>query len=267
MRTLKNLSKRPIIGPVARHALGHVVNFEANRISKHFLKYMRPTIARCDNERDVAFNIRHQVYCEELAFEEVRAQQKERDAFDIYSTHCVMQHVASDAAMGTVRVVLPKGEAQLLPMEAHCSDFITDMSKHPKNFRRDQICEISRLAIPKSFRRRSSDKFDGAATGGIDVSQYSQTELRCFPFVAIGLYFSAASVVAHNNADYCYAMMEPKLAQSMRFVGIDFRQIGPAMEYRGLRAPYYIPCAQFYDGMKPGLRRLCSVISQKLEHF
>ncbi len=35
-------------------------------------------------------------------------------------------------------------------------------------------------------------------------------------------------------------MMEPRLARSMGFVGIKFKQIGPVVDYHGKRAPYYI---------------------------
>lgn len=261
MGRLSRLSQQPVIGPVARNVMGYMLNREAVKIAEHFSGYIHPEIALTEEGKNEAFNIRHQVYCEELNFEDVRTTSMETDQFDAHSIHCLMRHKVTGQAMGTVRVVTPHEKDHLLPLEYHCSDFIEKGQVNPADFLREEICEISRLAVPACFRRRRTDKFDGAATGAINIDTYSEIEMRCMPFIAIGLYLSAASIAAHRDIDHAFAMMEPRLARSMRFIGIEFDQIGPARDYHGLRAPYYISFDRLRASLKPGLTKLYEKVS------
>lgn len=264
MGTLARLSRQPVVGPVARNVMGYMVNREAAKIADHFSSYIQPSIALTQADKEVVYNIRHQVYCEELKFEGEKHDKLEVDSFDGHSLHCLMHHKATGQAMGTVRVVTPQEEHHLLPMEVNCSDFIADGQLTPSHFDRREICEISRLAVPAAFRRRRSDKFEGAATGAINIQNYSEQEMRCMPFIAIGLYLGAAATAIHSDIHHAFAMMEPRLARSMRFVGIEFEQIGEARDYHGLRAPYYISIEGLRKGLKPGLTKLYEVISDQL---
>jgi N-acyl amino acid synthase of PEP-CTERM/exosortase system len=116
------------------------------------------------------------------------------------------------------------------------------------------------------FRRRQSDKFKGASTGAINTHSYSDTELRCFPFIAIGLYLSAASVVIEKDIKHTFVMMEPRLARSMRFVGIQFEQIGPTINYHGKRAPYYINPSLLMQNLSPSFKIMLRDIRKTLNH-
>lgn len=213
---------------------------EANQICSHFSSYLEPVIAADDELKKQVYMIRHNVYCEELGFEPVKENKLEMDDFDAFSQYCLIHHRNSEQYAGTVRLVTPSKEDEVLPIEKYCLDSITNKELCPSNFKRSEICEISRLAVPKQFRRRQMDNFDGAATGVINTQTYSDTELRCFPFIAVGLYFTAASLAMKLGIKHAYVMMEPRLARSMRFVGIKFDQIGPVIDYHGRRAPYYI---------------------------
>ncbi|APD86949.1 GNAT family N-acetyltransferase [Alteromonas sp. Mex14] len=213
---------------------------EANYISSHFSTYLTPKIAGSQDLKDEVFKIRHNVYCEELAFEPVRENGLEVDEFDAFSMHCLIQHVSSQNYAGTVRIVRPIEQHQKLPIEKYCLNSITNNELNPANFAREDVCEVSRLAVPKAFRRRQMDNHDGAAVGIINQNSYSETELRCFPFIAVGLYFAAAGMALEQGIKHAYVMMEPRLARSMGFVGIKFQQIGPVVDYHGKRAPYYI---------------------------
>jgi N-acyl amino acid synthase of PEP-CTERM/exosortase system len=213
---------------------------EAEEISFHFSQFLAPVIANSDFKQDLASKLRHDVYCEELQYEDCREDGMETDEFDAYSKHALIQHIKSRTFAGTVRVISPESQSQLLPIEKHCLDCILDHEYLPSNFPREDICEISRLAVPSAFRRRASDQYVGAATGTINEFIDSDKELRCFPFIAVGLYFSAAALCLKLGKKHAYMMMEPKLAKSMSYVGIKFEQIGPVTEYHGHRAPYYI---------------------------
>lgn len=238
---------------------------EANKISSHFSEYFLPMLAMDESLRYEVFNIRHRVYCEELHFEPIKDDELEQDEFDAYSIHCLLKHVSTNAFAGTVRIVRPKTNEELLPIEKFCSDSITHETLHPKLFPREQICELSRLAVPLDYRRRKSDQFNGAATGVINQDVYSESELRCFPFIAVGLYLAAASTVLNHNITHTYVMMEPRLARSMSFIGIKFEKIGPTIDYHGQRAPYYINPHLFFSHLSPGFKSMFNNIIKQLE--
>lgn len=243
-----------------------MVNREVNSVAKHFSEYLSPVMAESTELRKESYTVRHSVYCEELKFEDVNEQRIEKDDFDEHSIHCLIQHKPSGQYSGTVRIVRPLQSGQQIPIQKYCLNSISPGKINPSDFQPHEICEISRLAVPKEFRRREADQFKGAATGVINHHTYSETELRCFPFIAIGLYLSAASVVIENDIKHTFVMMEPRLARSMRFVGIQFEQIGPTVDYHGKRAPYYINPALLMQNLTPGFRTMLNDIRGSLKH-
>ena len=265
MKRLKKLANKPIIGWVAKAILRFGANREAKQIANHFAQFLEPQLAVGDSMRENAYRIRHNVYCEELNFEPVKDNKQEIDDFDRHSYHCLIQHKSTKNFAGTVRVVYSRNEGEQLPLEKYCLDSIDHKTLTPANFARHEICEISRLAVPAEFRRRQADKFAGAATGAINENVYSETELRCFPFIAVGLYLSAASILIDRGINHCFVMMEPRLARSLAFVGIPFEQIGPVVEYHGKRAPYYIDPRTLQKTLSPGFKRLYRNIGRQLE--
>lgn len=236
---------------------------EANVICSHFTQYFTFEVASTQSLKHQAYKIRHQVYCEELAYEPVRADGHETDEFDSHSSYCLIKHFSSDLYAGTVRIVNSSSKnEERLPIEKYCLDTVTELDYSPANFSRDEICEISRLAVPSIFRRRQKDKFPGAATGNFNPQTYSEKELRCFPFIAIGLYFSAASLALKSGKKHAYVMMEPRLARNMGFVGIKFKQIGPIVNYHGRRAPYYINADLLYGNLTSGFKTMLGRIQK-----
>ncbi len=252
----KQLLNTPIIGDVAKKIVSHNVNKEAYSIAEHFTQFLTPEVATTSELKDEVFKIRHNVYCEELAFEQVKDEGKEKDEFDQQSIFTMIKHIPTGVYTSCVRVVKSSNENELLPIEKNCLESITDDNYHPRNFQRSEICEISRLAVRAEFRRRASDKFKGSAIGAISEATYSETELRCFPFIAIGLYMASATMAIDSGMNHVYVMMEPRLARSMKFVGIKFVQIGEPIEYHGLRAPYYINPNIFLQSLSPGFTSL-----------
>lgn len=265
IKVLKKLMNKPVIGAFAKWFVQFMANREVSVIAKHFSTYFDPQLASHQNLRQESFKIRHQVYCDELSFEPLQDSGMETDEFDPQSLICVIQHRVSQTYAGTVRIVCSNSDEELLPLEKYCEWSISEENIKPKDFPRNKICEISRLAVPASFRRRTSDQHKGAATGVIDEINFSEKELRCFPFIAVGLYLSAAAIVVAKGIDHCFVMMEPRLARSMKMVGIEFTQIGPVVEYHGKRAPYYIDPHQMIAGLRPGFRALFEHIHKDLK--
>lgn len=240
---------------------------EARFISKHFSEYLEPVVGNNETLKSSSYNIRHKVYCEELSFEKENTLKLEKDEFDSFSIPCLIRHRRSQKLAGTVRLVRPTAQGQLLPIEKFCLDSITHERLTPSNFDRKDICEISRLAVPQEFRKRQMDRFSGAAIGVINEETYSEEELRCFPFIAIGLYFSAAAMVIHYDIKHTYVMMEPRLARSMSFVGIHFEQVGPVIDYHGKRAPYYINPSLLYANLRPSFKIMLKNIQLQIEKY
>ncbi|MBL0709436.1 MAG: PEP-CTERM/exosortase system-associated acyltransferase [Colwellia sp.] len=260
----KRLLNTPIIGSITKKLVSIKVNHDAHNIAEHFLQFLEPQVAINDKLKEEAFKIRHNVYCEELAFEDIKEGGQEKDEFDEQSIFSLIKHKPSDTYTSCVRVVRIQKEGQLLPIEKFCLDSITNKELHPNRFKRNEICEISRLAVKADFRRRKTDKFKGSSIGVIQEVNYSEVELRCFPFIAIGLYMAAATMAIDTGIKHAYVMMEPRLARSMKFVGIKFQSLGDPIDYHGLRAPYYINPEMFLDNLPPGFQSLYQAIEHDI---
>lgn len=266
MKNLKKYAKKPIIGPLVQKVIDFAVNREVKTVARHFSTYLHPLVAETTELSNESYRIRNNVYCDELNFLDTGHNGLEVDNFDKYSTHCLIQHIPTARFSGTVRVVRPEKSSHTIPLQKYCSDSISKDKINPADFAPYEICEISRLAVPSDFRKRKTDNFKGAATGVINQQHYSENELRCFPFIAVGLYLSAASIVIENEIKHTFVMMEPRLARSMSFIGIQFEQIGPAVNYHGKRAPYYINPSLLMGNLTPGFQVMLKDIRKCLNH-
>lgn len=260
----KKLLNTPIIGDLTKKVISIKANNAAQNIAEHFTQFLQPQAALTPALQNEVFRIRHNVYCEELAFEDIKEEGLERDEFDPQSVFAMIKHKPSNNFTSCVRLVKSMSSKQLLPIEKYCIKSITNKELHPSNFKRTEICEISRLAVKADFRRRKADQFQGSAIGAIEETIYSETELRCFPFIAIGLYMAAANLAIEGGIRHAYVMMEPRLARSMKFVGIHFHQLGEVVEYHGLRAPYYINPQIFMKNLSPGFKSLYDSIARDI---
>ena len=259
LKMLKKYAPKPVFCVIYKLVLSIVLRYKSLKIVRHFSAHFRLLIASKDLISNV-YDIRYQVYCEELAFEPLKASHQEIDEFDSYSKHCLVQLKRSGDCAGTVRVVSPKQENELLPIEKYCSFALENSEIKPSDYKRTEVCEISRLAIPVQFRRRRDDKFRGVETGFIVHPIYTKNEMRCFPFLAISLYLAAASLAILTNHKHAFVMMEPRLARSMALVGVKFKQLGPVVEYHGKRAPYYINAEMLNKSLPAGFKCLFKFI-------
>jgi N-acyl amino acid synthase of PEP-CTERM/exosortase system len=74
----------------------------------------------------------------------------------------------------------------------------------------------------------------------------------------------ACNLVIEKGVKHAFVMMEPRLARSMKFVGIKFVQIGEPIEYHGLRAPYYINPEIFLENLSSGFKSLFKEIQKDI---
>lgn len=237
---------------------------DASAIAKHFSQYLRPQLALTDELKREVFQLRHKVYCEELRFEDAKPEQIEQDDFDQRSVHCAIRHINSNQLAGTVRVITAKQQDELLPLQKYCAHAITHETLAPQNFLPHQICELSRLAVPAQFRKRQTDKQEGAAQGVINEETFSAHEMRAFPYIAVSLYLSAIALCHKTRRFHIYLMMEPRLARSLKFIGIYCTQLGPVVEYHGQRAAYYVDVREARRTLNAGYRKLLTFIESEL---
>lgn len=239
----------------------------APAVSSIFHEYFLPMLATTPEQREQAFRIRYQVYCREFSFErpEEHPDGLETDAYDAQSIHCLLVHQPSSRAAGCVRLVLPdqRDPYTPLPFEKHCMNSLDRSIADPLLANRDAIGEISRLAVIGEFRRRRNE--DRTPEGDSEAAGFSLIEQRQFPFIAVGLYLSAASTGMLSGLEGVFAMMEPRLARHLSRYGIRFTQVGQVIDYHGPRAPFYITRDDLLHGLKPEIGALLDAITSDLE--
>lgn len=220
---------------------------------EEFNQYFELTPAITKEQRNMVYQIRYRVYCEEFGYESTEAfsNREETDAFDGQSSHCLVTHKASGLPVGCVRVVMVEGNDPM-PMELHGGDSIDQDFINTFAGRRGVICEISRLAVDGAFRRRSREQ--ETRFGTVETAGNIELERRTFPLIAFSLMVGAGALADSLGRNHCFAIMEPFLLVMMRRLGIHFRRIGEDFEFRGTRAPYYANMEELFDSAPDELR-------------
>lgn len=229
---------------------------------EEFNQYFDLAVAMAGKQRDQVHQIRYRVYCEEFGYEppEVFSNHLEKDEFDSQSMHCLVTHRESGEPVGCVRVVRVEGDDRM-PMEAHAGDSIDRDFIASFEGRRNTMCEISRLAVDRAFRRRPRE--GETRFGNIDAIGASEWERRTFPLIALSLMLGAGALADALGRKHCFAIMEPFLPVMMRRAGIHFRRVGTDFEFRGVRAPYYGNMDELLDNAPAELRLYCKAMREQ----
>lgn len=237
-------------------AKAHASRFqqEADWVFEHFTEHFTAVLAQNKHELESAFRIRHEVFCEEIKIFEGNETGLERDDYDDFAEQCLIQHKRSSDYSGCVRLIMPEKDGQTLPIEKQGVQHIDRHDLLPGHFKRSEIAEVSRILIPKVFRRRKIDKGACAANTGINIDLYNENDIRCFPFIAVGLYMACTAMFLNRGKKHVYFMADPRLGKSMQVVGLTMTQIGPEFEYVGRRVPYYISGDDFMQNLKPSFK-------------
>ena len=181
---------------------------------------------------EVAHALRFQVYCLERKFENAEEHPNglEFDAYDGHAVHGILCHRPTDSAIGAVRLIHTRGGVpDSLPIERLLRANSLDLSDYVDP---SQTIEISRFAISKEFRRRTSDE--------LDVPVLAQTGAASETHLAfLGLSQFALREGVKRNVQFWTAVMEPKLLRLLARMGICYTPIGPLVEHHGIRQPCY----------------------------
>ncbi|MBZ9612555.1 PEP-CTERM/exosortase system-associated acyltransferase [Rheinheimera maricola] len=238
--------------PVASQSVEHYCPLQ------YFPDFYQARLPRTAEQYNDTFRLRHQVYCEELSYEPVRADKLERDQFDLRAIHCAITQNASNKLAGTVRLITSAAPDQLLPVESYFGTNFTNPALAPSNFPRHNICEISRLAVPKDIRRSQL----------IEVSErhpgLPAVESQCRKLVSVALYLLATLMCVRDDRYHAYVMIEPSLARVLKRVGIHFIQIGDAIDFNGSRAPYYVDMRTTKSTLKADYLALRNALDSQL---
>lgn len=237
-------------------------------LSQLFHRYFQVILADSPALREEVYRIRYEVYCKEFKFERAEdfTDELEHDEFDAQrSHHCLLLHRESGLFAGCVRLVVnnPANLDDLLPFEEGCKTSLNNPDITPILAHRSKIGEISRLAVPATFRRRRGDP--GSPIGELAPPNFSQNERRCFPHIPMGLYLAAAAIGLKKNLDGVFAVMELRLVRHLRRFGIVFEQAGDVIDYHGERAVFYIDRAGLFKHLQPEIKDLLDTILGDLE--
>jgi N-acyl amino acid synthase of PEP-CTERM/exosortase system len=207
--------------------------------------------ADSDALRERVFRLRYRVFCVENPFEDPleHPDKLERDAYDARSHHILLRHRGSGEEAGTIRVVMPDAASPMhsFPLQAACRHPFLARAEHVP-----RLCEISRLCISASFRRRHRDgpvysslDADSARSRGNAGSRFLTR--RVIPYAAMGLFKGAFKTVLELGGVDCIAVMEPRLICSIAATGFCCENIGGPIEFHGTRQPVIFNLRQVYE--------------------
>lgn len=158
-----------------------------------------------------AQRLRYKVYCEERGFEP-GANGLEQDSYDGASRHVLVRGRSTGKVLGTVRVVIgaeAPGEASF-PMMRVCEQYV--LAPLPVM----ATGEISRFALTRDR---------------LGVSPTAAALMRLFLMRGI------VTVSGMHQLSHWCAIMESSLLRLLRATAIHFQQVGPPVEFHGLRQP------------------------------
>jgi len=182
------------------------------------------------------YYLRYQVFCEERGIipKQLCPDQLEIDEYDDVSFHFAAYYKKDWEITGTVRLV--RGDVlEQLPLGKKCR---IDSALLPTDIDCSKCAEISRLAVSKRMRRRSSDG-DYPEEKEDDGDSRSKCEKRAkFPEIILGLYKALYHETKHHGIEHWFAAMEPSLVKLLRRINIQFKEIGPEVDYYGPVKPY-----------------------------
>lgn len=220
------------------------------RLAQNFSQYFRVVMASTRQQKRYAHAIRYQVYAKEMGWEPPNESRLEIDECDHYATHCLLEHKRSGEAVGCIRIVIPPaGEAETkLPCQTHDIALESELAQ---SVSRGEVGEISRLAVPHSFRHHTKESIP-AFLDSHDAIIYSDEERRNFSHISLGLYYASISMAEYYELEQVLVCMEPRLNRCLGRFGLKFHQMSKTFEMKGKeRALFVLPKAEFSINMNP----------------
>lgn len=238
--------------------------FESLNLGKGFQRYFEVAPALTDELKNEVFGIRHRVYCEELGFEPVRPDRREKDEYDAHSVHLLMRSVVEDGYIGCARLVLarPGDPYYPLPFERACGSSLDRNLVDPTRVPRSAVAEVSRLAIVNKFRRR---KDEGHTADAVAQMSFGSGDRPRFPYIQVGLYLGIVALARRFDIDTLFLLTEPRLATHFAKLGLKVRPVGAPIEHRGTRVPAMLNVKEIVSGLRFFVRPLFKEIVREID--
>ena len=158
----------------------------------------------------------------------------------------LLKHNPTENYVGTIRVffVNPHTPIQKIPLQLYGNVQNIDhlVAEHP-------VCEVSRLALASDL-----EPYPGL----------SALQLRTS--LTMGLMSTIGINMFLYQCNNIFSIMEPALFRILRRQGIHFQQIGPAVEYYGMRIPHMIKRETLITGSKEMLGEITLFYLRQLCH-
>ncbi|HSV54342.1 MAG TPA: PEP-CTERM/exosortase system-associated acyltransferase [Burkholderiaceae bacterium] len=220
--------------------------------------------ALTDSLRNDVYFIRHDVYARELGFEPVREDQRETDAYDRRSLHCLLRTANEPRRLvGCARLVLadPAAPEALLPLEIYCRETLDRSVIDPSQLPRERMAEVSRLAVMADFRRRKGEQ---GREVSIQDGDFGDAQQSRFPYIPVSLYIGAVALAQRHGIEYLLTLTEPRLAQHFAKLGVNIVPIGAPVEHRGMRVPSLMRVSDIVSGLRLFVRPLWRTINEQI---
>jgi len=237
---------------------------EIFNLGNAYKQYFEVVPAYSDAMKDIVYRIRHQVYCEDLAFEPQRPDQREWDAYDAHSLHLLIRSVQTGEFVGCTRIVRvrPTDPDQPLPFETTCAATLDRSIIDPSRLPRNSIAEVSRLAVVSRYRKRKDD--DKKTPLPLSDSDFGTPAQPRFPYIPIGLYLGTVELARLNDIQTLFVLTERRLASHFKKLGVNIQTIGGPVEHRGERIPSMLNINDIVKDMRMLLRPLYQVIATEV---
>jgi N-acyl amino acid synthase of PEP-CTERM/exosortase system len=238
--------------------------FESVDLERGFRGHFEVAPALSDELKDAVYGIRHRVYCEELGFEPMRADRREKDEYDAHSVHLLIRNVADEDFIGCARLILarPGDPYYPLPFERTCSATLDRNLVDPTSMPRSAVAEVSRLAIVNTYRRR---KGEGSTADAVAQMDFGSKERPRFPYIQVGLYLGAVALAQRLGIERLFVLTEPRLASRFGKLGVKLLPVGAPVEHRGKRVPAMMRVNEVVDGLRYFVRPLYGVILDEID--
>lgn len=220
-------------------------------------QYFSYRLARTRADQEAAYRLRYEVYCEETGFlpKDDNPGGLERDEHDDHALQSVLFHKATNAPVGTVRVVLPRADQPGHGLPARCHAEALDALSEAE-LPSLKTGEISRFSIAARMRKRRTDGlYPGLHDPAIDDPR------RVLPHMTLGLMTSIFEMAVEARLTHLCAIIDPALMRLLRMLGLQFTPVGARVDFHGPRQPVYASVKDLLDGVAAHSPQLARVIS------
>lgn len=238
-----------------------------HNVSSIFNSVFNVQLAESPDTINEVFEVRYQVYCIDRPFEDPTCftDKREHDIYDPHSVHGLIRHTITGDSVAAVRLVMAKDgpEQTGFPMEGPC---IGQMDQHAQNAfasaNRQQVAEISRMAVSREFRRRLNE--EKSVSGISESAYYSDAEngKRAMPYISLGLFAAILKMSVKHHITHWMAVMEPSQLRLLKRFGVEFDHVGPVLNYHGRRRPAFTNAASLLERIRVRRPDVWSLITE-----